>query len=520
VATDPSKTLPTTAPADDFPPGPYLDTLYRWTEAQTWGPSELGTAWLAFVPPGTKDVAPLPDSQDSDLHDRVLRFWAWFTLDRPISGSTERPIDRFFADQQRNLTREGKEAYDGLRETVFGSFKVHVTFRMASLEAMGSGHRYALTTSPVTEELQPGDLVVGRLYRFEGSYLADPDVHIGHMTEAPDGRFDPPVAEARFYAAMVPAKGPVMDVIDALLMQIDSPLSADDLFDMIREAATLDDLVEQLFVSPAYKLRYLHLRDRSLLDELLQELWDTSGPLQDADLSPVDAMALARTVREALRAIADGDAETLLKIADPKGFLPLYLDLYGMRGLQRLADVADNHPGKAIRTRHQLLPKDGGIFTTITWGKDNDKHTSGMVAFGTTEGHWHISDLSPPEGAGPALLMAFDRAQHLGWGEAEARDAVEALLRKAVVDVGYSVHDTIDLFRLWRDFVEAAKPDLAQPAIWAAGIELADSRYRNENLDVKVLSKSYGVMPRAIEQAADQIDGTLRAIDEAKELED
>jgi hypothetical protein len=72
------------------------------------------------------------------------------------------------------------------------------------------------------------------------------------------------------------------------------------------------------------------------------------------------------------------------------------------------------------------------------------------------------------------------------------------------------VHDTIDLFRLWRDFKAAADPDLSQPGIWAAGVELADSRYRNEDVDIKVLSKSYGVFPRAIEGAADQIDETLR----------
>lgn len=519
VASDSSKTLPTTAPADDFPLGPYLDTLYRWVEAQPWCEAELAVAWPSFLPPGTKDAPPLPDTQDPDLHDRVLRFWAWFTLDRHVSGTAERPIDRFLNAVQRDLTREGKAAYDGLRKTLYGTFRVHVKFRIASLEALGAGHRYTLVSGPLADELQHGDLVVGRLYPFENAYLADPDVHIGHMQEAPEGRLDAPAVEARYYAAMVPAKGPVMDVLDALLMQIDSPLTADDVFEMIREATTLDALVEEFFSSPAYKLRYLHLRDRSLLDELLQELWDTSGPLQDADLAPADATALARTVREALRAIAEADTQAIEKLADPKGFLPLYLDLYGIRGLQRLADVAGGAPGTAVRTRHQLLPKDGGIFTTLTWGKEGDKHAAGMVAYGTPAGQWRIADLSPPENAGPALLMAFDRAQHLGWGEAEPRDPVEGLLRKAVVDVGYSVHDTIDLFRLWRDFMRAANPDLAQPAIWAAGVELADSRYRNENLDVKVLSKSYGVMPRAIESAADQIDEALKALD-AKELEE
>jgi hypothetical protein len=275
--------------------------------------------------------------------------------------------------------------------------------------------------------------------------------------------------------------------------------------------------MDELVAAPAYKLRYLHLRDRSLLDELMQELWDTSGPLQDADLSPPDATALARTVREALRAIAEGDAATLTQISDPKGFVPLYLDLFGMKGVQRLAGVQDGPPATAIRTKHQLLPKDGGIFTTLSWGKDTDKHAAGMVAYATVDGRWLLSDISPPETAGPAMIMAFDRAQHLGWGDAPPRDEVEGLLRKAVQEVGYSVHDTIDLFRLWRDFANAAQPDLAQPAIWAAGLELADSRYRNENLDVKVLSKSYGVMPRAIEDAADTIDETLRALEKQEE---
>lgn len=518
MAIDPSKTLPNVAPAEEFPLGPYLDTLYRWTEAQPWCDAELPAAWQAFQPKGV-EAPPLPDVTDPDLHDRVLRFWAWFSLDRPITGGTDRPVDRFLAAHQRDLTREGKEAYEGLKKTVFGTFKVHVKFRMASLEALGAGHRYTLTPGPLAEELQAGDLVVGRLYPFEGAYLADPDVHIGHMQESPEGRLDAAAAEGRYFAAMVPAKGPVMDVLDALLMQIDSPITADDVFEMIRESESLDALLNDLFSAPAYKLRYLHLRDRSLLDELLQELWDTSGPLQDAELAPADATALARIVREVLRAIAESDHATVLKLADPKGFLPLYLDLYGMKSLQRLADVVGGAPATAIRTRHQLLPKDGGIFTTLTWGKDGDKHTAGMVAYGTPDGSWRISDLSPPEGAGPALVMAFDRAQHLGWGDVPARDEVEGLLRKAVLDVGYSVHDTVDLFRLWRDFKAAESPDISQPAIWAAGIELADSRYRNENLDVKVLAKSYGVMPRAIEGAADRIDEVLRALD-AKELEE
>jgi hypothetical protein len=514
VAHDPSKTLPSSAPPEEFPLGPFLDTLYRWTEAQPWYDAEVRAAWKAFLPPGTKDAPELPVPADPDLHDRVLRFWTWFTLDRKLPSQGDRPVDLFVAEHADDLTREGRDAFENLRNTAFGAFKVQVKFRMAALEALTGGKKYPLAPGALTDELQPGDLVVGRLYPLGDAFVADPDVHIGHLQEAAqDHDLDAPAAEARYFNSLVPAKGAVMDVLDALLMQIDSPITADDVFEMLRESPSLDDLMNELFAAPAYKLRYLHLRDRSLLDELMQELWDTSGPLQDADLSPPDATALARTVREALRAIADGDAASLSKLADPKGFVPLYLDLFGIKGVQRLAGVQDGPPSTAIRTKHQLLPKDGGIFTTLSWGKDNDKHAAGMVAYATVDGRWLLSDISPPETAGPTMIMAFDRAQHLGWGDTPPRDEVEGLLRRAVHDVGYSVHDTIDLFRLWRDFATTAKPDLAQPAIWAAGVELADSRYRNENLDVKILAKSYGVMPRAIEGAADQIDEALRALE-------
>ncbi|MDB5097956.1 MAG: hypothetical protein JWM80_2377 [Cyanobacteria bacterium RYN_339] len=520
VAHEPSSTLPSSAPPEEFPLGPYLDTLYQWAEAQPWYQAEARAAWKAFLPPGTKDAPELPVPTDPDLHDRVLRFWSWFTLDRVVPDLGERPVDRFAKAHAKALTVEGKEAYEALGKTHFGAYRVHVKFRLASLEALVGGQKFALSSGPLTDELQAGDLVVGRIFPYQDGFLADPDVHIGHMQEAATDHahaLDAPAAEARYFNSLVPSKGGVMDVLDALLMQIDSPITADDVFDMVRESPSLDALLEELFAAPAYKLRYLHLRDRSLLDELMQELWDTSGPLQDADLTPPDATALARTVREALRAIAEGDSATLLKISDPKGFVPLYMDLFGMKGVQRLAGVQDGSPTTAIRTKHQLLPKDGGIFTTLSWGKDNDKHAAGMVAYSTADSRWLLSDISPPETAGPAMIMAFDRAQHLGWGDAPARDGVEALLRRAVNDVGYSVHDTIDLFRLWRDFSNAAKPDLAQPAIWAAGLELADSRYRNENLDVKVLSKSYGVMPRAIEDAAETIDETLRSLEKQEE---
>lgn len=503
---------------EEFPLWPFLDTLYRWGESQPWAAERLD-AWPVFAQ-GLEKAPPAPPAMDEpDAHDRVLRFWAWFHLDRPLSapGEGRRPIDRFLAAHAADLTPEGRAAFDGLARSRYGAFKVVHQFRLAFLEDLGSGERLRLNPGPLAEELVPGDLAVGRLYPVGEGHEGDPDLHVGHMMElgGEAAKLDAPAAEGRFFAAMVPAKGPVMDVIDALLLQVDSPLTADDVFEMIRDAKALDEVLDELYTSPGYKLRYLHLRDRSLLDELLQELWDTSGPLQDAQLAPEDATALARMVREALRAIADGNLPALTSLCDPRGFIPLYLDLFGLKGLRRLVDVANGAPDTAIRTRHQLLPKDGGIFTTLSWGKDGDKHVAGMVCFGTKDGRWVLSDVSQPEGASPALTMAFDKAQALGWS-ADAADPVEALMRRAVEDVGYAVHDAIDLFRLWRDFKDQADPDLSQPAIWAAGVELADTRYRNEDLDVKVLAKSYGVMPRAIEGAADAIEAALKARDEAE----
>jgi hypothetical protein len=510
------------AQADDFPLWPYLDTLYRWAESQPWCAPEQADAWRAFVRGVPGAPAEVPSAQDPDQHDRVLRFRAWFHLDRPVGSDAagRRPIDLFLEAHRDDLTAEGREAYDALSRSIFGAFKVVHQFRLVMLEDLASGQRHRLNPGPLADELVPGDLAAGRLYPAGEGVDGDPDLHIGHMMElgGENARVDAPAAEGRFFAAMVPSKGAVMDVLDALLLQVDSPLTADDVFEMIREAKALDEVVDELFTSPAYRLRYLHLRDRSLLDELLQELWDTSGPMQDANLAPEDATALARMVREALRAIADGQVEALLAVSDPKGFIPLYLELYGLKGLKRLCDVASGAPDTAIRTRHQLLPKDGGIFTTLSWGKDGDKHVASMVSYGTPDGRWVLSDVSQPEGASPALAIAFEKAQGLGWAS-EAADPVEALLRRAVEDVGYSVHDAIDLFRIWRDFKAQADPDLAQPAIWAAGVELADTRYRNEDLDPKVLAKSYGVMPRAIEAAADEIEAALKARDEAEDAE-
>lgn len=509
--------------ADDFPLWPFLDTLYRWAEAQPWGPLERADAWRAFVRGVASAPPEEPEVQDPDQHDRVLRFWAWFHLDRPLGADPagRRPIDLFLEAHRADLTPEGQAAYEALSKSLYGAFKVVHQFRLAMLEDLATGQRHRLNPGPLADELVAGDLAAGRLYPRDEGVDGDPDLHVGHMMEmgGDAARLDPPAAEARFYAAMVPAKGPVMDVLDALLLQVDSPLTADDVFEMIRGAKALEEVLEELFGSPAYRLRYLHMRDRSLLDELLQELWDTSGPLQDANLAPEDATALARMVREALRAIAEGNLAALMAVSDPKGFVPLYLDLYGIKGLKRVCDVAGGVPDTAIRTRHQLLPKDGGIFTTLSWGKDGDKHAAGMISYGTPDGRWVLSDISPPEGASPALTIAFEKAQALGWASEEPADPVEALLRRAVEDVGYSVHDAIDLFRLWRDFKDQADPDLAQPAIWAAGVELADTRYRNEDLEVKVLAKSYGVMPRAIEAAADEIEAALRARDEAEQAE-
>lgn len=522
MTTEPPDTADAT-PADEFPLWPFLDTLYRWAETQPWV-TEQQAAWAVFARGLEKAPAAPPAIDEPDQHDRLLRFWAWFHLDRPLEavGDGRRPIDRFLAAHGADLTPEGQAAFDGLAHSRYGAFKVVHQFRLAFLEDLATGERLRLNPGPLAEELVPGDLTVGRLYPSGEGHEGDPDLHVGHMMElgGEAAKLDPPLAEGRYFSAMVPAKGPVMDVIDALLLQVDSPLTADDVFEMIRDAKALDEVLDELYTSSPYRLRYLHLRDRSLLDELLQELWDTSGPLQEAQLAPEDATALARMVREALRAIADGNLPGLTALCDPRGFIPLYLDLFGLKGLRRLVDVANGAPDTAIRTRHQLLPKDGGIFTTLSWGKDGDKHVAGMVGFGTKDGRWVLSDVSQPEGASPALTMAFDKAQALGWAHAEAADPVEALLRRAVEDVGYAVHDAIDLFRLWRDFKDQADPDLAQPAIWAAGVELADTRYRNEDLDVKVLAKSYGVMPRAIEGAADAIEAALKARDEAQALAD
>jgi hypothetical protein len=499
-------------PGGDFTLWPYLDTLYRWVETQSWFTDEVAPAWRDYARLGEKDPSDLPDAKDPDAHDKLLRFWSWFALERPLADGS-RPVDRFLTAHAKDLTDEGKALYEGLGRSVFGAFKVTKALpgRLLVLEGLADEAHYTITDRAFSTELQKGDLVVGRLYPHEDGFLPDPDVHIGDMHEAPQGgKLTASDAEHQYYAAMVPSKGHVMDVLDALLLQIDSPVSADDLLEMLKQSESLEALTDELFAAPAYKLRYLHMRDRSLLDELLNELWDTAGPLQEAELESEDAMTLTRAVRQALRAIAEGDEATLRPMLAPRGFVPMYLELFGLKGVQRLTDVMDGVPATGVRTKHQLLPKDGGIFTTATWGQGNDKHTAGLVAFKNEAGAWEISDIAPAEPASLTVTRAFEKASHLGWATGNAPDPVEARLRAAVQEVGYSVHDTIDLFRLWRDFKAAADPDLSQPGIWAAGVELADGRYRNEDVDVKVLAKAYGVFPRAIEGAADQIDEALR----------
>ncbi|MEB3223389.1 MAG: hypothetical protein VKS61_15040 [Candidatus Sericytochromatia bacterium] len=506
----------TAPPAPEFPLWPFLETLYHWTDSQPWSAQERAVAWERFVRdiPGAPRTE--PELSDPDQHDRVLRFWAWFHLDRSLGmGHGETPLAAFIAACSKDLTAEGLAVYEGLARTRFGAFKVLRQFRQTLAEDLGSGERLPLNPGPLTDELQVGDLVVGRLYPHEEGWEGDPDLHIGHVSELAGERpkLTPPDTESRLFSAMVPAKGAVMDVLDALLLQVDSPLTADDVFELVRASKAVEEVLDALYASPAYRIRYLHLRDRALLDELIKELWDTSGPLQDAELAGAEATALARTVREGLRAIAEGNMAALEALIEPRGFLPLYLELFGLGGLRRLTDTASGLPDGGIRTRHQQLPKDGGIFTTLTWGEKTTKHAVGFIAHAQPDGRWLIGDISLPEGASPAMNVAFDRAQQLGWASAEAADSVEAHLRRAIDEVGYSVHDAIDLIRMWRDFKEAASPDLTQPAIWAAGCELADTRFRNEDLDVKVLAKSYRVMPRAIEEAADQIEATVRARD-------
>lgn len=520
MPTEPQETSP--GAAQEFPLWPFLETLYRWSETQPWCGPEQAEAWRDFAREVPRAPGEVPSLDDPDQHDRVLRFWGWFHLDRPLTGHDGKtPLRLFLSACGDDLTAEGRRVYEQLEKTRYGAYKVVRQFRVTYLEDLATGERLTLNPGALSDELQVGDLAIGRIYPHEDGHEGDPDLHIGHVSEMGGERpaLSPPLVEGRFYGAMVPAKGAVMDVLDALLLQVDSPLTADDVFEMVRTATGVEEVIETLYASPAYRMRYLHLRDRALFDELLGELWDTSGPLQEADLSGEDATALARVVREGLRVIAEGNTEALSPLIDPKGFIPLYLELFGVHGLQRLTDVASGAPERGVRTRHQLLPKDGGIFTTLSWGERTDKHAVGMIATQRPGSGWVISDLSLPEGASPALTVAFDRAQNLGWAHTEAADAVEGHLRRAVEEVGYSVHDTIDLIRMWREFKEAAQPDMAQPAIWAAGCELADTRFRNEDLDVKVLSKSYRVMPRAIEEAADQIEATVRSRDAAGRAE-
>lgn len=504
-------------PTEHFPIWPFLDTLYRWVETQPWFEASFREAWEGFRP--AVDL-PLPDPRDPDGIDRSLRFWAYFALDYRLAEG-DRPVDRFLAAERDALTPEGRAAYEALAGTVYGAFKVSRVLpgRMLTLEALGGDARYRVIDPAFADELQPGDLVVGRLYAHEDAYWPDPDVVIGHLSEAPERDFagvDAPWAEKRYFQTLVSPKGHVLDVIDALLMRVDSPLLADEVAALVPESESLEQLTHELYAAPGFRLRYLSMRDRGLLDEVLRELWETSAPLEKAELEPEAAEALSRTVAQALQAIAHGDAEALLAVSDPEGCVPIYLDWFGLAGLKTLTDTAEQAPGLGALTRHQLLPKDGGIFTTVKWQKGKDKFVAGVSAHATPDGRWLIADFAPPDDAPGALLARYDQAKKYMGTKPGGADVVEAFLWAAVREVGYAVHDTVDLVKIWRDFKAAASPDLAQPAIWAAGVELADMRYRNEEPDVKALAKAYGALPHGITQAADRIQEALAAEDEVE----
>lgn len=504
--------------ASEFPVWPYLDTLYRWIETQPWFEAAFASAWEGFRP--APDL-PLPDPKDPDGIDRSLRFWAYFALDHELAPG-DRPIDRFLGSEGAALTPEGRAAYEALATTVYGAFKVSrvVPGRLVTLEALAGTERYRVIDPAFAAELQVGDLVVGRLYAHEDAFWPDPDVVIGHLSEAPERDFsgvDARWAEKRYFQTLVSPKGHVLDVIDALLMRVDSPLLADEVAALVPESESLEQLVNELYASPGFRLRYLSMRDRGLLDEVLRELWETSAPLERAELEPEAAEALSRTVAQALQAIAHGDAEALRALADPDGCVPIYLDWFGLAGLKKLTDTDEQAPGLGAVTRHQLLPKDGGIFTTVKWQKGKDKFVAGVSAHATPDGHWLITDFSPPDDAPGQLVSRYDQAKKYMGTKPTTADVVEAFLWGAVREVGYAVHDAVDLVKIWREFKALAAPDLAQPAIWAAGVELADARYRNEDPDVKVLAKAYRVLPHAITQAADRIQEVLRAKDEAEE---
>lgn len=496
---------PEANPPED-PIAPYLDSLYRWVEAQAWGPPMMEAAWAEFWPKEAGPRPPGPQPEDPDGHDRAWRFWAWACLDRPVAQA-ERPIDRFLAELREDLSPDGLNAYEALAHSLYGAFKVSPAFRRPSLEPLAGGPRRVLAPSPVAEELQAGDLVVGRVVPLPAGDWLDPDAHLGPLMEAPpEGKVDAVAAERAYFAAMVPSKGQAYDVIDALLMQVDSPLHAEDLPALMHESASLEALEEKLFQQPALRLRYLHLRDRGLLHELLTELWDSSGPLQEAQLPPEEATSLARFVRQALRSIAQGSEAEVRAIADPKGFVGLYLDLYGLPGLRKMAGVAASAPSAHLRTKHELLPHDGGILTTLQWGQGKDQWVSALVAHGTPTGDWLLSDVCLPEHAPPGLARAYEKATELAPWATPAPDEVEARLRKAIEEVGHSVQDAVDLIRTWREFKAGADPSLDQPAIWAAGVELLDGRYHHEDVDLKQLARHHGVLPRAIEAAADEME--------------
>lgn len=422
-------------------------------------------------------------------------------------AEAERPIDRFLNEVREDLSPEGLNAYEALAHSIYGAFKVSPAFRRPSLEPLLGGARRVLAPSPIVDELQAGDLVVGRVVPLPAGDWLDPDAHLGPMSVLPsEGKVDAVMAESMYYAVMVSSKGQAPDVIDALLMQVDSPLHVEDLPALMQEAESLEAFEEKLFGHAANRLRYLHLRDRALLHELLVEMWEAMGPLQEAQLSPEDATALARFVRQALRIIAGGTEAEVRAMADPKGFVNLYLDLYGMAGLKKLAGVASELPSAHLRTKHELLPRDGGILTTLHWGQGRDQKACALVAHASPSGEWLLSDLTLPEHAPPGLLRAYEKAVELAPWASPAPDEVEARLRKSIEDVGHSVQDAVDLIRTWREFKAGAQPALDQAAIWAAGVELLDGRYHHEDVDLKLLARHHGVLPRAIEAAADEME--------------
>src|SRR6478735_10374308 len=105
MSDDVSNIISVPPPGGDFQLWPFLDTLYRWVETQPGFAEEALAAWRAFAP-GAEHATALPDAREPDEHDRLLRFWSHFALERP-GASGDRPIDRFLAAHASDLTPEG-----------------------------------------------------------------------------------------------------------------------------------------------------------------------------------------------------------------------------------------------------------------------------------------------------------------------------------------------------------------------------------------------------------------------------